>query len=206
MNDFEIIYDDKDMLIINKACGIAVQSKEEDIVKTFCLANNIALHPITRLDQAVSGLTLFAKNPTSAALLTEMLDNKKINKYYTAVVEGQIAENEGRLKHQLLKTGQKTVVSDKGKLCVLTYRKIANLDRYTKLEIQTETGRFHQIRAQMSAIGHPIKGDLKYNSKRSNKEGGIYLHCHKISIHKNNQEMMVFEADPPENKALYFTK
>jgi 23S rRNA pseudouridine1911/1915/1917 synthase len=204
MQDFEIIYDDNDLLIINKPCGVAVQSREEDIVKIFYTEKKLDLHPITRLDQAVSGLTLFAKNPSSAARLTEMINSGKINKHYTAIVEGQIAENDGRLEHNLLKTGLKMVVSDKGKLCVLTYRKMANLDRYTKLEIEIETGRFHQIRAQMSAFGHPIKGDLKYKSKRSNKEGGIYLHCHMMTIPGKNGEIMVFEAEPPKDKTLYW--
>lgn len=203
LKELLIIYEDSDILIINKPCGIAVQSTEDDIVKFYVHSHHINLHPITRLDQAVSGLTLFAKHSEAAALFTSLLSDQKINKYYTAIVEGKVAVEEGQLIHKLMKKGQKAVVSPEGKLASLTFKKIATLDRYTKIEIALITGRFHQIRAQFSASGHPIKGDLKYGSKRSNKEGGIYLHCHKMMLPHNGTILHV-EAEPPKEKNLYF--
>lgn len=203
MKELPIIFEDKDIIIFNKPCGIAVQSTEDDIIKSHAQTFGIMLHAITRLDQAVSGLTLFAKHSKAAAHYTTMLSDLKINKWYTAIVEGKIEAMEGQLTHKLMKKGQKAVVSRDGKLASLTYKKIATLDRYTKLEVALMTGRFHQIRAQLSAAGHPIKGDLKYGSRRSNKEGGIYLHCHKMQMPHNGKVLQV-EAEPPKDKTLYF--
>jgi 23S rRNA pseudouridine1911/1915/1917 synthase len=205
LGDLQIIYEDHDILVINKPCGIAVQSIEDDIVKSYNQSHNINLHPITRLDQAVSGLTLFAKHSKEAALLSGMIDDQKISKYYTAIVEGHMAAEQGQLNHKLMKKGQKAVVSPNGKEAALTFKKMTTLDRFTKLEITLLTGRFHQIRAQLSTEGHPIKGDLKYGSKRSNKEGGIYLHCHKMIL-PHNGTILQLEAEPPKDKNLYFIK
>jgi 23S rRNA pseudouridine1911/1915/1917 synthase len=204
MKGFEVIFEDDDLIVINKSCGVAVQSKEDDIVKYFSNEKKLIIHPLTRLDQSVSGLALFAKNAKSAASFTILLNNGKISKQYIAIVEGHVVENEGRLEHKLLKIGQKAVVSDKGKNCVLIFKKTASLDRYTKLNIELETGRFHQIRAQLSAAGYPIKGDVKYNSRRSNKEGGIYLHCQMLAIHYKSGVVSLFESDPPKDKTLYW--
>ncbi len=204
MKGFEVIFEDDDLIVINKSCGVAVQSKEDDIVKFLLNEKKLILHPITRLDQSVSGLVLFAKNAKSASGFTTLLNDGKISKQYIAIVEGHVLENEGRMEHKILKVGQKAVVSDKGKKCVLTFKKTVSLDRYTRLDIEIETGRFHQIRAQLSAAGYPIKGDVKYNSRRSNKEGGIYLHCQMIAIHYKSGVVSLFESDPPKDKTLYW--
>jgi 23S rRNA pseudouridine1911/1915/1917 synthase len=200
----ELIFEDANIIVINKPCGMAVQSKEEDIIKYYSSVKNIELHPITRIDQSVSGLSLFSKNAKSAALMTRMLKEGKISKSYTAVVEGIVQNPEGILEHKILKVGQKSIVSEQGKDCSLHYKVVHKLDRYTRLEVTSYTGRFHQIRAQLSAIGHPIKGDLKYHSRRSNKEGGIYLHCQLITLLYQSGELRLFEGNPPKDKTLYF--
>ncbi|MFM2393485.1 MAG: hypothetical protein RLZZ546_1467, partial [Bacteroidota bacterium] len=124
---------------------------------------------------------------------------------YLAVVEGQILQEEITLEHQLIKKGSKAIVVDeKGEDARLTIQKVKNLDNYTVIKITTETGKFHQIRAQLASIGHPVKGDLKYGSKRSNAEGGIYLHCHEIRFkYFDRGKSLHCEAIPPNNKKLY---
>ncbi len=201
----EVVYENEDLLVLNKPCGIAVQANAvSDIVKEYSELKNCDLHPITRIDQVVSGICLFAKNKEATATISLMLQEGKIQKKYIAIVEGHITKKENYLEDKLLKVGQKMTISNEGKYCKLHYKVIAELERFSKLEITTFTGRFHQIRAQLSNLGHPIKGDLKYKSKRSNKEGGIYLHSKNLSLDWGNGNIQQFEADYPVDKTLYF--
>lgn len=97
------------------------------------------------------------------------------------------------------------MISESGKACSLVFRVKKRLERYTVLEIKIDTGRFHQIRAQLSTYGHIIKGDLKYGAKRSNAEGGIYLHCHTLSLqHPVTEEKFDFEAEFPSMSLWQF--
>lgn len=202
--EFTIVFEDKDLMIIDKPNGLAVQSKDQtDLLALLKKKFNRDFFLITRLDQPVSGLVVLAKSSRAAAKASRMLQSNKIQKTYLAVVEGRPKEQEAAIESQLHKKNQKTVSDpEKGKSAVLRYRVIKNLDRYSILEINTETGRFHQIRAQLQSIGHPIKGDLKYGAKRSNKEGGIYLHCQHIWFEGHPESE--WTSAPPETMPLFY--
>lgn len=201
--NYTIHFEHQEYLIINKDIGLAVQSKEDsDLLKILEKKYNKTLHLITRLDQPVSGLVLIAKNKSIAAHFSALLQEGRINKKYTAVVEGKLDLKEGSIATNLTKKHTKNFIDDDGKKSVLNYKVIKELDRYSILEIITETGRFHQIRAQLQSIGHPIKGDLKYGSKRSNKGGGIYLHCGQLDIY--GKELSSWKIDPPHQMELYW--
>jgi 23S rRNA pseudouridine1911/1915/1917 synthase len=195
-----VIFENEEIIVFNKECGKAVQSELEDIVKEYKDTKGIDLHPITRLDQPVSGLALFAKSSSAANKYTELLKGQNIEKKYVAIVEGKFPLDIPTLDNRLSKKGNKAIEDNiQGKRSILNIEKIEYLDRYSRILLNIETGRFHQIRAQLSLAGHPVKGDLKYGSKRSNKEGGIYLHCISMSI---NDEIQLI-ADFPKDKNLY---
>jgi 23S rRNA pseudouridine1911/1915/1917 synthase len=200
---YHVHFEHQEYLIINKGIGLAVQSKEDtDLLRILERQYNKKLHLITRLDQPVSGLVLIAKNKSIAAHFSGLMSEGRINKKYTAIVEGKLSRAEGSIISNLTKKHTKNFIDEHGKKSVLDYKVIKELDRYTVLEITTDTGRFHQIRAQLQSIGHPIKGDLKYGAKRSNKEGGIYLHCGYLEIY--GKELSSWNVSPPENMSLYF--
>jgi 23S rRNA pseudouridine1911/1915/1917 synthase len=203
LDDIFKIYESQQFLVLNKPCGIAVEAKEMDIIKFYKERFKKELHSITRLDQQVSGAVLFAKGAQAAAVLSLRMQQNKISKTYTAVVEGRIPENISVLEHKLVKKGNKSYVDEKGQQAITKITDRKYLDNYTRITLEISTGRFHQIRAQLSAIGYPIKGDLKYGSKRSNKEGGIYLHCNAIMINDKSGELRIFDATFPEDKTLY---
>lgn len=201
--NYTIHFEHQEYLIINKDIGLAVQSKEDsDLLKILEKKYEKTLHLITRLDQPVSGLVLIAKNKSIAAHFSGLMQEGRINKKYTAVVEGKLEQKEGSITSNLSKKNAKNYIDEEGKKSVLNYKVIKDLDRYSILEIITDTGRFHQIRAQLQSIGHPIKGDLKYGSKRSNKGGGIYLHCGQLDIY--GKELSTWSVDPPQQMELYW--
>ena len=141
---------------------------------------------VHRIDRPVSGLVIFARTSKALERLNKILREGEIHKTYRAVVEGHPAQKEALLENWLVSDGRinKTFVTDSrnrdAKLSRLEYRTVEEGDRYSLLEINLLTGRKHQIRAQLSAIGHPIKGDLKYGARRSNRDGGISLQAFRI--------------------------
>jgi 23S rRNA pseudouridine1911/1915/1917 synthase len=203
MQEWKTVFENDDIIIIDKPCGLAIQAVDEDFIKTYKSLNGLELFPITRLDQPVSGLCLMGKNSASTAHYTNILVTGQLYKSYVAVVEGHFPKEINKIETHLLKKGNKAVEDKKnGKLCTLDILSITHLDRYSILRLTIGSGRFHQIRAQLSISGFPVKGDLKYQSKRSNKEGGIYLHCDTIKL-KVGEVDMVFSAPFPETKSLY---
>lgn len=180
MDGLRTIFENEFIYIISKDHGIPCQSKDQqDIGQIY----NIP-HFVTRLDQPASGLLLMAKTPNAAAIFSAHLKRGRIQKQYVALVEGTNILEAATLSDKISKKGQKAVIDDSpsAKEGVLEYKVNAKLDRFTMLDIKIHAGRFHQIRSQLSEAGMPIKGDLKYGAKRSNKEGGIYLCCTAISI------------------------
>jgi 23S rRNA pseudouridine1911/1915/1917 synthase len=180
---------------------------------------NVFCGVVHRIDRPVGGLVIFAKTSKALTRLNEMLRKGDIHKTYWALVEGRPDKEEATLTDYLVSDGRlnKTFIanppeakesaklkakeSDKSeaKKSVLKYKTIANGDRYTLLEINLLTGRKHQIRCQLSATGHPIKGDLKYGAKRSNRNGGISLLARRIEfIHPVSKELIQLEAPIPE--------
>lgn len=174
-----------------------------------------------RLDRPTSGVVLFARTSKALTRLNEMFREKSafsdqpsaITKTYWAIVQGCPKQPEGRLENWLTRnetlnksfitTPPKPSPQGRGmdaKLAILTYKTLVKGEHYTLLEINLETGRHHQIRCQLAAIGCPVKGDLKYGAKRSNPDGGISLHARKIEfIHPVKKEPICITAPVPDD-------
>ncbi len=180
-----ILLNDKDLLVIHKPSGTSAE------VMLGIMAAQIkvpitSLHIMNRLDQRVSGIMLFAKNKTSAAHIQKQMTNNTIVKKYKAIVAETPAEQSATLTHWLLKNNYKTSCfskpTDNTKRAILQYTVAQKTERYCMLDITLQTGRFHQIRAQLASIGCPILGDLKYGYKRSSKDGSIFLQSYLLQF------------------------
>ena len=214
-NNLQILFEDNHIIIVNKRAGDITQGDKtgdkplSDVVKEYIKVKynkpgNIYLGVVHRLDRPTSGVIIFAKTSKSLERLNKMLRKKEIQKTYWAVVKLPPKEIRKTLIDFLKKNPKNNKSSvykkeiDGSKRAVLHYQVIKKLDNYTLLEIGLETGRHHQIRAQLSAIGSPIKGDLKYGFERSNKDGSIHLHARKIQfIHPVRKEMICITAPTP---------
>lgn len=208
------VYEDNHIIIVRKEAGEIVQGdKTGDIplsetIKAYLKEKyqkpgNVFCGVVHRIDRPVAGLVVFAKTSKALARLNEMLKKGEIHKTYWALVEGKRTEKEGEIESWLQSDGRlnKTRVVSKGvpdaKLSKLRYRVIAEGERYSLLEVELLTGRKHQIRAQLSSTGTPIKGDLKYGARRSNPGGGISLLAKKIEfIHPVSKEKIKIETEP----------
>ncbi len=215
LDNLQIVYEDNHLIVINKRPGDIVQGDKTgdtplvDIVKAYIKIKynkpgNVFLGVVHRIDRPTSGLVMFARTSKALTRLNKALKDKKISKTYWAIVKQKPKPATGTLVHYLKKNPvkNKTTVYDKpvkdAKKAVLHYKTIASSERYHLLEIDLETGRPHQIRAQLSKIGSPVKGDLKYGYPRSNKNGGISLHARKIEmIHPVKKEPLTIIAEPP---------
>lgn len=200
-NKLDILYEDAYTLVINKGIGMPVQtlSPSDLSIENLLKDKGLEYHIITRLDQPVSGLCLIAKTKKAAAFYSSRLRSNEIKKEYHVIVEGHLPKDEDTLIHHLIKKGSKSFVDALGKASELSYKTIQKLDRYTIISALLQTGRFHQIRAQLSHIGHPIKGDLKYGARRSNKEGGLYLHSAtmELELYKSDHGSLSINAPYP---------
>lgn len=217
----QIVFEDNHLIVINKKVGQLVQGDKtgdesllESIKKFIKIRDakpgNVFLGLVHRIDRPTSGLVIYAKTSKALSRLTQMVKNREIKKTYWAIVAKELIPQSQRLVHFLKKNekNNKAVVfpkaTDGAKEAVLTYNIIRNLDHYMLLEIDLETGRHHQIRAQLSKIGVPIKGDLKYGSPRSNPDGGINLHARKLEfIHPVTKEKIEITAPVPQNDAVW---
>ncbi len=215
------VYEDNHIIIVRKEAGEIVQGDKtgdtplSEIIKAYLKEKyhkpgNVFCGVVHRIDRPVAGLVVFAKTSKALTRLNDMLQKGEIHKTYWALVEGKRDEKEGEIESWLQSDGRlnKTRVVSKGtpdaKLSKLRYRVLAEGDRYSLLEVNLLTGRKHQIRAQLSSTGTPIKGDLKYGAKRSNPGGGISLLAKKIEfIHPVSKEKIIVETDPlPEMKKI----
>ncbi|MDE5871412.1 MAG: RNA pseudouridine synthase [Muribaculaceae bacterium] len=208
------VYEDNHIIIVRKEAGEIVQGDKtgdtplSETIKTYLKEKynkpgNVFCGVVHRIDRPVTGLVIFAKTSKALARLNEMLKKGEIHKTYWALVEGKRKDQEGEIESWLQSDGRlnKTRVVGKdapdAKLSRLRYRVIAEGDRYSLLEVTLLTGRKHQIRAQLSSTGTPIKGDLKYGARRSNPGGGISLLAKKIEfIHPVSKEEIVVETEP----------
>jgi len=159
-----------------------------------------------RLDRPTSGIVVFAKTSKALSRLNAMFKNTEIDKTYWAVVKKLPEKTEATLTHYLIKnerTNKSTaydVEKPNTKKSVLHYKVIGQSQNYNLLEVDLETGRHHQIRCQLSKIGSPIKGDLKYGAERSNPDGSISLHARKIAfIHPVSKEKIELVAPTPDD-------
>jgi 23S rRNA pseudouridine1911/1915/1917 synthase len=212
----EIIYEDNHLIAVNKSCSEIVQGDKtgdrplsellKDWLKTtYNKPGNVFLGVAHRIDRPVSGVVLFAKTSKALSRLNEMFKQGNIRKTYWAVVKNAPKEPEGELIHYLVRNEKqnKSYASLRetphSQQAVLAYRQIAASDRYHLLEINLKTGRHHQIRCQLSHIGCPIRGDLKYGFDRSNPDGGISLHARSVSfVHPVSAKALTIIAPTPD--------
>lgn len=217
----QIIFEDNHLLVINKNAGQLVQGDKTgdesllESIKNFIKIRdhkpgNVFLGLVHRIDRPTSGLVIYAKTSKALSRLTQMVKNREIKKTYWAVVAKEMIPQTQRLVHYLKKNekNNKAIIFTKptegAKEAILTYNIIKTLDNYLLLEIDLETGRHHQIRAQLSKIGASIKGDLKYGAPRSNPDGGISLHARKLDfIHPVTKEHVEIVAPVPQNDAVW---
>ena len=217
----DILYEDNHLLVVNKRCGDLVQpdpngsSALENEIKEFLKVRDskpgdVFLGVVHRIDRPVSGGVLFAKTSKALSRLNEPLRKGEIHKVYWAVVESRPEQEQATLKHYILRDGRSNrsfcYASPKpeAKEARLQYVTLGCSDRYTLVEVNLLTGRHHQIRAQLSKIGCPIKGDLKYGAKRSNAGGGISLHSRTIEfVHPVRKEAIKIVAPVPKDDNLW---
>ena len=212
-----ILYEDNHLIIVNKLCGELVQGDKTgdetlaDMVKqylkvTYNKEGNVYLGIPHRLDRPTSGIVVYAKTEKALVRLNELFRGSAVKKIYWAVVDNLPSQLEGTLVHYMVRNTKQnkstaTPIERKGsKVGKLDYKVISSSKNYHLLEIELHTGRHHQIRAQLAAIGLHIKGDLKYGSPRSNPDGGICLHARSISfIHPVKKEEIFIVANPPRD-------
>ncbi len=213
--NLEVLFEDNHIIIVNKKAGDITQGDKtgdkplSDVVKEYVKEKynkpgSVFIGTVHRLDRPTSGIVIFARTSKALERLNKMLRDKTINKTYWAIVKNAPKKDNDTLINFLKKDTKKnkSFVYKKeisgSKEATLHYKTIKKLDNYFLLEINLETGRHHQIRTQLSFIGSPIKGDLKYGFNRSNKDGSISLHARKIEfIHPVSKENISILAPTP---------
>ena len=217
VENLQVLFEDNHLIIINKRPGDIIQGDKtgdrplsetvkEWLKQKYNKPGNVYLGVVHRIDRPTSGIVVFAKTSKALPRLNKMFAEKDAQKTYWAVVKNMPDEPEQKLVHWLKRNTkqnksyahQKEVTdSKKG---ILTYRLLKKLDNYYLLEIDLETGRHHQIRSQLTAIGCPIKGDLKYGFNRSNEDGSIHLHARKLILtHPVKKEPLEIIAPVPDD-------
>jgi 23S rRNA pseudouridine1911/1915/1917 synthase len=214
-NKLEILYEDNHIIAINKKVSDIVQGDKtgdisldirikEYLKERYNKPGQAFIGVVHRIDRPVSGVVLFAKTSKALTRLNMLLNERKIQKTYWAIVKNKPTPNSDKLVNYLVRNEQKnkSFAYDKevphSKMAILNYSLLVSSINYHLLEIDLETGRHHQIRCQLAKINCPIKGDLKYGFARSNPDGGISLHARKISfIHPIKDDENTITANPP---------
>ena len=217
----EVLYEDNHIIAVNKKPSDIVQGDKtgdrplgefvkDYIKKKYNKPGDVFLGIVHRLDRPVSGVVLFARTSKSLSRLNELFRSKQVKKTYWAVVKNKPNPTKDILVHYLKKNQQKNKSTafnkeeDGALKSELSYQLIKSLDNYHLLEVLPKTGRHHQIRVQLSKIGSPIKGDIKYRSDRTNKDASIHLHARKIEfIHPVKKEPISILAPPPEKDTIW---
>ena len=213
----QVIYEDNHIIIVNKQSGEIVQGDKtgdrplSDIVKDYIKEKyhkpgEVFLGVVHRLDRPVSGLVVFARTSKALTRLNKMFSEGEIHKTYWAITKNAPRAVEGTLEHWLVRneSQNKSYAYDtekpNAKKAILKYRVIGRSDNYNLLEVNLLTGRHHQIRCQLAAMGCPIKGDLKYGARRSNPDGSISLMARRIEFtHPVSKEAIAIEAPLPQD-------
>lgn len=203
-----ILYKNNQLIAFNKPAGIPVQSDktgDKSMLELGEIYTKSKLNLIHRLDRPVSGVSLFAKTPKALASLNEQFKTRQLKKTYWAVVQNKPAKPEGKLEHYLIKNHKKNIsfaseVEKPGsKKGILHYKLLGSIERYHLLEINLESGRHHQIRAQLAAIDCPVKGDVKYGFRRGNRDRSIHLHARQLEFtHPVSGEKEIITAEPAD--------
>jgi 23S rRNA pseudouridine1911/1915/1917 synthase len=215
--NLQILHEDNHIIVVNKRVGDIVQGDKtgdkplSDVVKEYIKdkynkPGEVFLGVVHRLDRPTTGIVVFARTSKALTRMNELFSNRETQKTYWAVVKNKPSKNEDKLVH-FIKRNEKNNTSKAhsnevpdSKLASLDYKIIKELNNYFALEINLHTGRHHQIRAQLSAIGSPIKGDLKYGFDRSNPDGGIHLHARKLVFtHPVSKENLSIIASVPDD-------
>ena len=215
--NLQILHEDNHIIVINKRVGDIVQGDKtgdkplSEIVKEYIKdkyekPGEVFLGVVHRLDRPTTGIVVFAKTSKALERLNKMFSERETSKTYWAVVKNKPPKSEDNLIH-FLKRNEKNNTSKAhlkevpdSKKASLDYKIIKELNNYFALEINLHTGRHHQIRAQLQAIGCPIKGDLKYGFDRSNPDGGIHLHARQLSFtHPVSKENIKIIAPTPSD-------
>ncbi len=216
-SNLQILYEDNHIIVINKRVGDIVQGDKtgdkalsiivkEYIKEKYNKPGDVFLGVVHRLDRPTTGIVIFARTSKALERLNKMFSERETKKTYWAVVKNKPQKSEDNLIH-FLKRNEKNNTSKayikevpESKKASLDYKIIKELNNYFVLEINLHTGRHHQIRAQLQAIGCPIKGDLKYGFDRSNNDGGIHLHARKLEfIHPVLKEKIILVAPTPSD-------
>lgn len=215
--NLKVLYEDNHIIAVLKRPSDLVQGdKTQDetladevkayIKKKYNKPGDVYLGIVHRLDRPVGGIVLFARTSKALTRLNKMFQDKEVQKTYWAVVEQKPREIEETLVHYLKKNQEKNKSRgyDKevkgSKRCELDYKMLGRSKNYYYLEIKPKTGRHHQIRVQLSAIGCVIKGDVKYGGKRTNRDGSIHLHARCLEfVHPVKNEPIKIVANPPSD-------
>jgi 23S rRNA pseudouridine1911/1915/1917 synthase len=216
-DNLQILHEDNHLIVVNKRVGDIVQGDKtgdkplSDVVKEYIKdrynkPGEVFLGVVHRLDRPTTGIVVFARTSKALTRMNELFSQRETQKTYWAVVKNKPAKAADHLVH-FLKRNEKNNTSKahskevpESKKASLDYTIIKSLDNYHVLEINLHTGRHHQIRAQLSAIGSPIKGDLKYGFDRSNPDGGIHLHARKlVFVHPVTKESLALVAPTPKD-------
>lgn len=216
MSNITVLYEDNHIIAVNKRPSDIVQGDKtgdtplSDFVKAYVKEKynkpgEVFIGTIHRIDRPVSGVVLFARTSKALTRMNKLFQTKEIQKTYWAAVKNAPPKTEGNLVHFLKKNESKNMSKafdkeiDGARRSELNYKLIASSDSFHLLEIQPITGRHHQIRVQLSKMGSPIKGDVKYGFNRGNKDSSIHLHARKIEfIHPVKKEKMCIIAPPPK--------
>ncbi|MEZ4953358.1 MAG: RNA pseudouridine synthase [Saprospiraceae bacterium] len=209
-----VIYKNNQLIAFNKPPGIPVQSDKTgdksllQLAEIYCKSTLYLIH---RIDRPASGIVVFAKTKSAVGAMSQQFQEKTVNKTYLAVVKDKPAEESATLQHHLVKN-QKTNKSEAtaeatpdSKVAEMDYQLVGSSDNYHLLKLHIHTGRHHQIRAQLAAIGSPIKGDVKYGFRRSNKDRSIHLHAWKLTFnHPVSNEVVDLVAELPTDPVWDF--
>lgn len=214
----QVLYEDNHIIVVYKESGEIVQGDKTGdkplsetikawIKEKYAKPGNVFLGVVHRLDRPVSGLVVFAKTSKALSRLNDMFRKGEVKKTYWAMVQTPPAEPEGTLTNWLVRNEKqnKSYAYDhevpNAKKAILKYKTVGQTEHYTLLEVNLLTGRHHQIRCQLSSIGCPIKGDLKYGARRSNPDGSISLLSRTIEfIHPVSKENISVVSPLPAEK------
>ncbi len=216
-DNLQVLFEDNHIIVVNKRIGDIVQGDKtgdkplSEVVKEYIKEKynkpgEVFLGVVHRLDRPTSGIVVFARTSKALTRLNETFKNKENQKTYWAVVKNCPPQEKDTLIHFLTRNPKNNTSKahlkevPNSKKSSLSYSILSKLDNYYALEIDLHTGRHHQIRCQLAAIGSPIKGDLKYGFSRSNPDGGIHLHARKLILkHPVSKEIITFIAPTPND-------
>ena len=214
----QVLYEDNHIIIVNKASGEIVQGDKTGdtplsetvkayIKQAYAKPGNVFLGVVHRLDRPVSGIVVFARTSKALARLNDMFRKGEVHKTYWAITGNKPIHDEGRLDNWLVRNEKQNksyaydVEKPQSKHAILDYRLIGKSDKYYLLEVHLLTGRHHQIRCQLSHIGCPIKGDVKYGAPRSNPDGSISLMARRVEFeHPVSHQHISVEAPLPDDR------